>query len=84
MPNCCAVKGGETASGGTSGGTSGASFACTVNACGTCAHATNIKGEALKSDCNSCSQKVCDADPYCCNTTWDFPCVVHAEEICGG
>lgn len=42
---------------------------------GSCSHSLCETGVALTSSCSlPCSQKVCDYDPYCCNSSWDGIC----------
>ncbi|MBI4701985.1 MAG: hypothetical protein HY744_12675 [Deltaproteobacteria bacterium] len=49
---------------------------------GNCAHDECDTGGALKKSCSVCTQIVCFADPYCCDTQWDFQCVGEAAVLC--
>jgi hypothetical protein len=48
----------------------------------TCAHDECAAGEILDPACSDCAAAVCEADGYCCNTTWDDLCVSQAAELC--
>jgi hypothetical protein len=53
-------------------------FACHHDLCQT--------GELLiggEFPCVPCVQKVCDVDPFCCNSSWDGQCVAEVSSICG-
>ena len=50
--------------------------ACQCSA--TCCSEQESQG-CLAESCEAC---VCDNDPYCCETAWDFLCVADAEETC--
>jgi hypothetical protein len=56
---------------------------------GSCSHTVCREGGALVSSCDdppvspSCVADVCAADPFCCNTNWDWICVSEVESICG-
>ncbi len=49
----------------------------------TCAHDVCQVGEILDPTCSSCVESVCQADGFCCTTTWDALCVSNAVELCG-
>jgi hypothetical protein len=68
--------GGVGGSGGT-GGTGGSG-----GGGGTCAHPTCNEGAALTASCDPCTQKICQADAYCCATSWDRQCVSEVASIC--
>lgn len=55
---------------------------------GQCSHGPCTSGAALETGCSSCTEAVCDEDPYCCQTNWDGTCVGLAQDIaacdCGG
>ncbi len=48
-----------------------------------CAHATCVAGGKLSSSCDPCVQKICAADPFCCNNSWDGQCVGEVASVCG-
>lgn len=50
---------------------------------GTCTHDVCTAGDALGQDCNSCTQAVCAADPYCCDTFWGPSCFADVQKYCG-
>ncbi len=50
---------------------------------GSCTHAPCTIGVALTSGCTDCVTQVCNADPYCCSTSWDSLCVSEVTSICG-
>jgi hypothetical protein len=52
-------------------------------ACEVCSHDLCDQGNALEPGCDPCVTAVCDADPFCCNNTWDERCVEAAQTTCG-
>ncbi|MEM6791417.1 MAG: hypothetical protein AAF928_09420 [Myxococcota bacterium] len=48
-----------------------------------CVHSVCEEGDRMAADCNSCATKICDADPYCCNTGWDSLCTGAVASLCG-
>lgn len=44
----------------------------------TCEHSECEAGDALNPGCSLCAEDVCNADAFCCNTTWDVGCVNEA------
>ena len=53
--------------------------------CSDCAHDPCQTGQALESGCDGqqgCVTAICNADPYCCNTSWDSICVGEVGSIC--
>jgi hypothetical protein len=53
------------------------------NPASSCDHGTDVVGGPLSSGCSTCAATVCQADPYCCNTSWDSVCVNEAAQMCG-
>ena len=49
---------------------------------GTCAHDTCQAGEKLGQACDECTQKVCAADSYCCDTYWGLSCLDAVQTLC--
>ena len=49
----------------------------------TCAHDVCEAGDILDPTCSSCVESVCQADGFCCTTSWDDLCVSNAVELCG-
>jgi hypothetical protein len=47
-----------------------------------CAHSECSTGAALSESCSSCASAVCDADPYCCSTAWDWTCIDTVNSYC--
>jgi hypothetical protein len=47
-----------------------------------CEHFYCEEGEALTSSCDSCVSAVCQIDPYCCDTAWDWVCVDEVITAC--
>jgi hypothetical protein len=41
---------------------------------GECTHRVTEEGPRLWVGCHSCVERVCAADPYCCNVRWDWLC----------
>ncbi|KAJ3244413.1 Fungalysin/Thermolysin Extracellular metalloproteinase 5 [Chytriomyces hyalinus] len=58
------------------------SSAVTTGGASTCAHSICTSGVKLTSTCNTCVAKICAADSYCCNTSWDSICVGEVASIC--
>ncbi|TPX47668.1 hypothetical protein CcCBS67573_g10236 [Chytriomyces confervae] len=58
------------------------SSAATTGGASTCAHSICTSGGKLSSTCDSCVAKICAADSYCCNTSWDSICVGEVASIC--
>jgi len=48
----------------------------------TCAHDVCEVGGALDSTCNACANTVCNADSFCCTSSWDATCVGEAVSLC--
>lgn len=48
-----------------------------------CVHNVCEEGDKMAADCNSCATKICDADPYCCETGWDHLCTGAVANLCG-
>jgi hypothetical protein len=68
---CVACANGQTCSGGS----------CV--AVGVCDHAICTQGTKLTSGCDPCATKICAADAYCCNNSWDGICVNEVSSVCG-
>lgn len=49
---------------------------------GACNHNECSEGSAMDYGCSSCVTDVCDADPFCCDDSWDDICVEQAEYYC--
>lgn len=56
---------------------------CTSSTCKGCGHNVCTTGASLKAECDGCSAKVCDSDPYCCEQRWDISCIQKARDVCG-
>jgi hypothetical protein len=54
---------------------------CAID-CDACSHDACTEGRALPGDCNDCTARVCESDPYCCDTRWDERCVERATTAC--
>lgn len=55
-----------------------------ASACGTgCAHSECTTGGPLTKTCSTCATNVCNADAFCCNTSWDSLCVSKAKTTTG-
>jgi len=50
---------------------------------GTCSHSDCTTGTKLVATCDPCVTKICAADSFCCNTSWDSVCVGEVKSICG-
>jgi hypothetical protein len=48
-----------------------------------CAHDLCQQGAALQSGCDDCATSICEADPFCCSTSWDGLCVQQVATVCG-
>jgi hypothetical protein len=48
-----------------------------------CAHNICVIGAALFSQCSACVTTICNADPFCCNNSWDGQCVGEVSTLCG-
>lgn len=46
------------------------------------AHDVCTEGVVLDAKCDSCVDKVCAADSFCCSDAWDSLCVTEATEAC--
>jgi cysteine-rich repeat protein len=51
--------------------------------CPSCGHEACTDGSILAPQCSPCAAKVCAADPYCCNDSWDGLCVESVISLCG-
>jgi Subtilase family len=49
---------------------------------GTCAHPICSTGTKLTASCDACATKICNADSFCCNNTWDSQCVSEVSSVC--
>jgi hypothetical protein len=49
---------------------------------GACSHDKCVEGAALSCG-DTCVNKVCAEDPYCCDTEWDSVCVGEVNKFCG-
>jgi hypothetical protein len=47
-----------------------------------CAHSLCQQGTVLAPSCNWCVDLICEADPYCCNTSWDSQCIEEVATVC--
>ncbi|MEO7330328.1 MAG: S1 family peptidase [Minicystis sp.] len=47
-----------------------------------CAHAACAAGGKLSASCDPCVQKICAADSFCCNNSWDGQCVGEVQSVC--
>lgn len=47
-----------------------------------CAHDFCKVGASLSAACDACVTKVCAADAFCCQNTWDAVCVYEVELVC--
>ncbi len=67
-------------------GPSGAWALCPELSCPKCAHDMCKTGAALNpAVCDPCVAKICQVDPFCCNTsggTWDGVCVQEVKTVC--
>ena len=48
-----------------------------------CAHSVCAEGDKLDAMCNPCVSAVCEADPFCCDASWDGLCKNEVGPICG-
>jgi hypothetical protein len=48
-----------------------------------CGDVCTESGKPQKPECGGCQQKVCAANPYCCEIEWDLVCVEAAKTQCG-
>jgi len=55
--------------------------ACEASAA-VCIHAPTVTGAKLDPACDACVAKVCAADSFCCNSTWDSQCVNETATVC--
>jgi hypothetical protein len=70
-PNGALLSGGTTCTPACTGGTS------------SCAHDICTSGKKLTKTCDPCVTKICAADSFCCNSSWDATCVDEVTDICG-
>jgi hypothetical protein len=47
-----------------------------------CNHDKCDVGDPMMTSCDSCTQKVCQADAYCCSTKWDVTCINKVNQLC--
>ncbi|MSP26190.1 MAG: hypothetical protein EXR75_13735 [Myxococcales bacterium] len=65
------------------------SVICNSAACGNkCPHGGCVTGAPMFLGCNhdlgsTCVNKVCQADPFCCQNFWDAACVSQKNTLCG-
>jgi len=59
-----------------------ANTACPAPVQGACAHDKCVTGEALAAACDPCVGKICEVDPFCCNSFWDGICVGRVSSVC--
>lgn len=57
----------------------GAESSAPSNSCG---HSFCDKGAALTGSCDPCVASICEADAYCCSTSWDHLCVKAVSSVC--
>ncbi len=48
-----------------------------------CGHSPCAEGDVLHRECGFCEERICDADPYCCEVAWDALCVDQVATECG-
>ncbi|KAL7555785.1 hypothetical protein ACA910_003935 [Epithemia clementina (nom. ined.)] len=53
---------------------------CGDDSCGTCLERQDVGNPGCS--CHACECVVCQADPYCCKTSWDTACVILALDSC--
>jgi|GEM_PF-3013111 len=69
--------------GGTDAGTDSGTDAGGNDGGSTCSHSDCTTGTKLVATCDPCVQKICAADSFCCNSSWDSTCVGEVKSICG-
>jgi len=67
----------------TCGGTDAGTDAGNDGGGSTCSHSECSTGAKLVKTCDACVTKICTADSFCCNSTWDSICVSEVGSICG-
>ena len=67
----------------TCGGTDAGTDAGNDAGGSTCSHSECSTGAKLVKTCDACVTKICNADSFCCNSTWDSICVSEVGSICG-
>jgi len=82
-PNASLLGGGTVTDGGTPDTGTDAGQDSGTDAGGTCAHSDCSTGTKLVSTCDPCVAKICAADSFCCNSSWDSTCVGEVKSICG-
>jgi len=83
-PTCSGKTCGDDGCGGSCG-TCGSGQACTGGTCtggGNCAHPICSTGGKLTGSCDTCAAKICAADSFCCNSSWDSVCVGEVQSVC--
>lgn len=50
----------------------------------TLCHDVCEEGPALHSSCGECAARVCDVDPFCCQSWWTSSCAARAAQVCAG
>jgi len=48
----------------------------------TCVHTECTEGDLLDASCSSCASTICEADPYCCDNSWDHLCTGAVANLC--
>lgn len=88
-PNCSGKACGDDGCGGSCG-SCGTDQSCSAGVCisagggsSTCSHPICSTGAKLTTTCDPCAKQVCNADSYCCGTTWDSICVGEVGSVCG-
>lgn len=72
-PGGFGAQGGVGAQGGS--GAQGGAPACDHDVC--------VEGGPLVSGCDACATSVCNADPFCCDMSWDDLCTYQVLDVCG-
>ncbi len=60
----------------------GESASCSEDCVAACEHEVCEVGEPLAIGCDECVDIVCEADDYCCDSSWDNQCIAEADELC--
>lgn len=50
---------------------------------GECTHDVCHPGDKIGQQCDTCTMKVCQNDPYCCDTFWGASCIESVSKYCG-
>jgi hypothetical protein len=85
-PSCAGLQCGSDGCGGSCGTCPSGDICNAAGQCAggsACSHPICSTGASLTPSCDPCATVVCEWDPYCCTTAWDYICVSEVSSFCG-